>query len=78
MRYIEERLRELEAYRPELTRRPDFREFWENTLAESQARELRPKAEQVDYPCGHARVYDISYDCLLYTSRPRRLRCCPF
>ena len=62
MRYIEERLRELEAYRPELTRRPDFGEFWENTLAESQARELRPKAEQVDYPCGHARVYDISYD----------------
>ena len=56
MRYIEERLRELEAYRPELTRRPDFGEFWENTLAESQARELRPKAKQVDYPCGHARV----------------------
>ncbi|WP_024735814.1 acetylxylan esterase, partial [Enterocloster asparagiformis] len=62
MRYIEERLRELEAYRPELTRRPDFGEFWENTLSESHDRELRPTAKQVDYPCGHARVYDISYD----------------
>ena len=62
MRYIDEKIRELEAYRPELTRRPDFGKFWEETLAEGAARELRPQVTQVDYPAGHARVYEISYD----------------
>lgn len=52
MRYIEERLRELEAYRPELTRRPDFGEFWENTLSESHDRELSQRRSRWITPAG--------------------------
>ncbi len=62
MEYLEEKIRELESWRPELTREKDFGEFWEETLAKGAAVPLRPKRVKVDYPARHVKVYEISYN----------------
>lgn len=62
MRYLEEKLAELTAYAPPLTRREDFREFWERTLEQTRQVPLDPQADRVDYPSPYVEVYDISYN----------------
>ncbi|WP_261800189.1 acetylxylan esterase [Paenibacillus sp. PAMC21692] len=60
--YVEQKRKELEKYLPELTRRSDFFEFWEETIAEAQEVPLRPERKEIDYPIPSVRVYDISYN----------------
>ena len=53
---------ELSQYLPPLTRQSDFDAFWQETLAQSAAMPLNPRAEPVCYPGLAAKVYDIVYD----------------
>lgn len=61
MGYVEDRRRELEQYLPPLTRRPDFKSFWEETLAQAKAVPLRPHRKEAGCPFPSAKLYDISY-----------------
>lgn len=61
MRYLKEKIGELENWRPELTREPDFGKFWEETLAEGRNVPLRPERRMVEYPSEYVKVYEISY-----------------
>lgn len=55
-------LERLVDYRPELTARDDFHEFWERNLQQSRRVPLRGEfAEMADYLPG-ARVYDVAFD----------------
>lgn len=55
-------LDELKAYRPSLTRRPDFDTFWQQTLAEAAKQPLNPTLEPVDYPVPEIHAFAARYD----------------
>lgn len=61
MEWMDRQLREWEAYLPELTRLPDFDEFWEETRREADSVELAPVRVKIDDPAMNADVYEISY-----------------
>ncbi len=54
-------LEKLLEYRPPLTARPDFDEFWKRTLSEARAVDLNPLIEPVDYPIKSLHVNRLSY-----------------
>jgi cephalosporin-C deacetylase len=54
-------LSELKTYQPALTRRPDFDEFWQKTLAEAADQPLDPTLEPVDYPVPEIRAFATHY-----------------
>src|SRR5262245_14331214 len=55
-------LEELRVYRPALTRRPDFDEFWRETLAEAKQQPLNPGLEPESYPVPEIRAFAAHYD----------------
>lgn len=55
-------LEELVAYRPELTARDDFHDFWEANLQQSKGVPLNGAFVEVDDALPGARVYDVAYD----------------
>ncbi len=55
-------LSQLETYRPQLTREPDFDAFWSQTLEEGRHAPLHPRIEPVSYPVDGIRVATASYD----------------
>lgn len=61
MQWLDEKIRELEQFRPPLTRRPDFDAFWQRTREQANRVALRPERQQVDYPISSMKVFDISY-----------------
>ena len=61
MDYLDGKIKELEAYLPPVTKRPDFDVFWEETLRITKANPLRPELVKVDYPSAYVDVYEISY-----------------
>ncbi|MCR2805906.1 acetylxylan esterase [Paenibacillus soyae] len=61
MGYLDKKMRELEAYAPELTKRSDFDAFWEETLGASRNVPLEPERTEIDYPIRSANLYDIAY-----------------
>lgn len=61
MGYLQDKIAQLEAYEPELTRRPDFDAFWEQTRRQALAVPLAAECSRVDYPMNAVEVYDISY-----------------
>lgn len=62
MSWLEEKTQELLNYCPPLTRRPDFDEFWANTLRQAAQVALRPERRLIDTPSDYISVYDISYN----------------
>lgn len=54
-------LPELQAYRPALTRQPDFDAFWQQTLAEAAGQPLDPKLEPVEYPVPEIKAFAATY-----------------
>lgn len=62
MGYLQERIAELEAYLPPLTRREDFDDFWARTLEQAHSVPLEGECARVDYPAQAVAVYDISYN----------------
>ncbi len=62
MRYIEKFEKDLYTYLPPLTKRPDFDDFWKNTLEITRKTPLNSKLELYDYPSRHVKVYSISYN----------------
>lgn len=62
MSYVDEVSKQLYSYRPPLTKREDFDEFWGRTLEKTRSVPLNPCRELYDYPSPFAEVYDISYN----------------
>lgn len=58
---IDMSLDDLQAYRPALTRQPDFNEYWQQTLEESAGTPLDATLEEIDYPIAGARVRRVFY-----------------
>jgi cephalosporin-C deacetylase len=54
-------LEELKKYKPELTRQPDFQEFWNRTLGELAGVGLKYSLEPREYPAKGVRLYRISF-----------------
>ncbi len=54
-------LGELKAYKPALTRRPDFAEFWTEAKNELAKVELSYRLESYNYPVKGVKVYRINY-----------------
>ncbi len=61
MRYLDEKIKTLEAYLPPLTKRPDFDAFWAETRKIADAQPLMPTRVPFAYPSDHVAVYDITY-----------------
>ena len=61
MGYLQDRIAELEAYLPPLTRRADFDEFWARTLRQARSVPLDGVLRRVDYPAKAVAVYDVEY-----------------
>ena len=55
-------LDELRAYKPPLTKQPDFDTFWEETLAAAAKIPLDPALELTNYPARRVKVYQVFYD----------------
>jgi len=62
MSYVEDVSKNLYQYVPELTKRPDFDEFWEATLKQAKAVPLQMEKTLYDYPSPYVTVYSISYN----------------
>lgn len=54
-------LEELKKYKPGLTRQPDFRDFWRNSLERLADVPVNYKLAPADYPVKGARLYRISF-----------------
>lgn len=54
-------LEELRAYRPPLTRQPDFDSFWQDTLALGRQAPLEATFAPYEYPVRNATIYDVRY-----------------
>lgn len=61
MAYFDLPLHELQTYRPALTRRPDFDQFWRDTLTESSAQPLDLRLEPLDLPYMGVRLFRVVY-----------------
>lgn len=59
--HIEDTIRELESYHPQLTKQQDHEDFWERTLNETKSRPLHEKVEKMDYPIKQIQAYEVSY-----------------
>ncbi|MDP4153012.1 MAG: acetylxylan esterase [Bacillota bacterium] len=62
MSYLEQVSKELFEYKPALTKREDFDEFWEATIKKAKSVPLNSKMELYDYPSKYIKVYSISYN----------------
>ncbi len=61
MGYVEDASKDLFQYFPLLTKKEDFDEFWEQTIAEAQAAPLNPERTKLDYPSKAVTVNEVSY-----------------
>ncbi len=54
-------LEELRKYKPELTRQPDFKKFWETALDELAKVDLKYKLQPYEYPAKGVKVYRVTF-----------------
>ncbi len=59
---MEKQLEALLAEKPLLTKKPDYDEFWKDTLDRRLVYPLEPELKPVQYPVKGIRVYDLSYN----------------
>jgi cephalosporin-C deacetylase len=62
MSFLDNKIRELYSYLPPLTKRPDFDEFWRDTIAHTKAVPLKAEVIPYDYPSQYVKVYEIQYN----------------
>jgi cephalosporin-C deacetylase len=62
MSYIDEISKELFGYLPDLTKRENFEEFWNQTIEKAKDVPLNAKLELYDYPSPYITVYSITYN----------------
>jgi len=55
-------LKELKEYKPALTRKGDFDNFWKGTRAISDSEPLNHKMQKLDYIVKDVNVYKVFYD----------------
>ena len=55
-------LAELEKYRPPLTKRPDFEEFWKRTLSEHLDAQPKVTLTPFDFPITQLEVFDVTIE----------------
>lgn len=61
MRHIEEMMKNLKAYIPELTKQSDHDSFWERTLKDTREKPLNDIMTEMDYPIKQVHAYNLSY-----------------
>lgn len=59
---VDMRLEELKGYKPKLTKRDDFDNFWQETLDESKQFPLNSDLKTYEYPIKEIKVFDAYYD----------------
>ena len=62
MEFINQQIKEMEQYLPPLTRRPDFREFWDRNLQKSAALPLNARLTSRENPFDGIQSFDLWYD----------------
>jgi len=62
MSFLDDKIKELSEYMPQLTKRPDFDQFWKDTIQQTKEVSLRPEMKIYDYPSPYITVYDITYN----------------
>lgn len=62
MALVDMPLKELEEYRPALTKKDDFDDFWKETRAISDSEPLNYKIQEIDYVVKDINVYRVFYD----------------
>ncbi|MBQ2676549.1 MAG: acetylxylan esterase [Clostridia bacterium] len=61
MKFLDNKTKELESYLPELTRKPDFDEFWERNRKKSNQIPLNVRLEPLWNPFDNVESYDVWY-----------------
>ncbi|WP_159439904.1 acetylxylan esterase [Bacillus sinesaloumensis] len=61
MIFYEKQIEEYENYKPELTKREDFENFWEETLKESAVSPLHIQMKPINYPIDQIVAYKLIY-----------------
>lgn len=59
--YLDRRRQELEAYTPELTRREDFTQFWDDMRERARRVPLAPEFTPVSYPTAGVAVEEVTF-----------------
>lgn len=62
MNFLDSKIKELYSYLPPLTKRPDFDEFWRDTIAQTKNVPLNAEVIPYDYPSQYVKVYEIQYN----------------
>ncbi len=62
MALVDMPLKELKEYRPALTKKDDFDDFWKETRAISDSEPLNYKIQEIDYIVKDINVHRVSYD----------------
>lgn len=62
MDFYENTVEELYKYLPELTKKEDFDQFWQDTINQAKSVPLEPEMEVYDYPSDYIKAYSISYN----------------
>ena len=62
MALVDMPLEELKEYRPALTEKDDFDDFWKETRAVSDSQPLNYQMERIDYIVKDVNAYKIFYD----------------
>ena len=60
-RYIDEKINEFKAYKPELTKQADHEAFWEQTISQARSQPLHDEWIELDYPIKQINAYQVSY-----------------
>jgi cephalosporin-C deacetylase len=55
-------LAELQSYRPALTKRPDFADFWRETLEKHIDKEPKLTLTKIDFPVNQLEVFDVTVE----------------
>ncbi|WP_084781947.1 acetylxylan esterase [Bacillus niameyensis] len=61
MRHINNLVKELEAYKPELTKKGDHDSFWKRSLYEARKRPLNEILRDLEYPIKQAQAFELNY-----------------
>ena len=62
MKFIDDKIRELEGYMPPLTRRDDFLQFWQSNIDKSHALPLNVRKVERENSFDNIKSYDLYYD----------------
>lgn len=61
MKFVDEKVSDLESYEADITRQPDHWDFWEQTIQFVRSKPLNEQLQKLGYPIKQIDAYDLSY-----------------